>query len=762
MRRQFLGLVSFCLMLTLIGCGEKTKVEPLDSGTDSGALAPLDDPSTGSDGSAGDASASSTGNESEDAHRGHSHPKAIPGRKTLDGNWLLAFPQLVPPQQEGQEMQAGERAMLLLKVSGAEGDSPQVSVIAGRQGLEQVEIQGLEIVDGAIKFQAENSQGKVFDFSGQLTHGLVVGSTLFADRSFAMSRLLPTEEKTFARIPMMMPLPETQIFAQLATSPVPDEDTRAFVEMLPVSPLGRMAYLRLVNMTAGNKAPADELEGVINEFLESLAIWGDRVVTNSEFEAFSAVAMTSYDVDWCLKKADEIEEKLKASEDFKHNVGQVVGLRARTKYRQTTELLGSKEDADRAKGRELAEEFLVKTPFEPMLSVLLADDARLHGSLDEAIGRYAELAVLPMQERMLQQAWSNDAVQRILPTERVATLWKEKNGSTEGLDEYLDGVYQKRLLSFIDSPVTDGPEEADKPVVLCELFTGSRCAPCVAADVGLEGIENTYQKSQVVTLRYHVHVPGHDPLTNEDCEARFYNYYKAAGTPSVFVDGATLSGAAGVMPNAPQTYRGLRNAIDEFRGSTKAEPKTAAASEDKSEDKEVSTDNDNDESKDDEKAAATDEKTDPKEPEESEPKILIDLKVSLQQNTIQVSATVDGLTAETSNVRLMLALAESDIKYRAFNGIRHHDMVVRQLIGGDRGTSPKDGVLSFEGDVNVEELRDRLHAYLTEFEENQGVEFTSMPLDLANLSVVAFVQNVESRRVLRTVMVPVAESAAGN
>jgi hypothetical protein len=756
MRRQFLGLVSFCLLLTLIGCGEKTKVEPLDSGAETGALAPLNDSATSADGSAANAS---SGNESEDPHKGHSHPKEVPGRKTLDGNWLLAFPQVVPPQKEGQELQAGERAMLLMKVSGSESDSPQASVVAGRQGLEQVEIQGLEIVDGAIKFRTENSQGKVFDYSGKLSHGLVVGSTLFADGSFAMSRLLPTDEKTFAHIPMMIPLPEVQFFAQLATSPVPDEDTRAFVEMVPVSPLGRMAYLRLVSMTAGNKAPVDELEGVIKEFLESLAIWGDRVVTNSEFEAFSAVAMTGYDVDWCLKKADEIEEKLKASEDFKHQVVQVAGLRAQIKYRQTTELLASTEEAARVKGRELAKEFLVTTPFEPLLSSLLADDARLHGSLDEAIGRYAELAVLPMQERMLQQAWSNDAVQKIVPTERLAMLWKKKNGSTEGLDEYLDGVYEKSLLSFIDSPVVDTPEDAGKPVVLCELFTGSRCAPCVAADVALEGIEKTYPKSQVVTLRYHVHVPGHDPLTNEDCEARFYNYYKAAGTPSLFVDGATLNRVAGVMPNAPQTYRGLRNVIDEFRGSTKVEAKTDAASEEKAA---AAADADSDKSADDEKDAATDEKPESKEPEKTEPKVTIDLKVSRQQDTIQVSATVDGLAGQSSNVRLMLALAESNIKFRAFNGIRHHDMVVRHLIGGDRGTSPKDGVLSFQGTVNVEELRNRLHSYLTEFEQNQGVEFTSMPLDLSSLSVVAFVQDVESRTVLRTVMVPVTDSAAGN
>ncbi|MFT4559545.1 MAG: hypothetical protein ACI92S_004936, partial [Planctomycetaceae bacterium] len=50
----------------------------------------------------------------------------------------------------------------------------------------------------------------------------------------------------------------------------------------------------------------------------------------------------------------------------------------------------------------------------------------------------------------------------------------------------------------------------------------------------------------------------------------------------------------------------------------------------------------------------------------------------------------------------------------------------------------------------------------TKFEENQGVEFTSMPLDLSNLSVVAFVQEVESRKVLRSAIAPVTGAAAGN
>ena len=244
-----------------------------------------------------------------------------------------------------------------------------------------------------------------------------------------------------------------------------------------------------------------------------------------------------------------------------------------------------------------------------------------------------------------------------------------------------------------------------------------------------------------------MHVPGHDPLTNDDCEARFHNYYKAPGTPSMYVDGHTLNGVAGVMPNAPQTYRGLRNVIDELRkAASTEEPKDAAAekTESTADAEKAETEDSAKEPDGDGKAAKPDEKS----AEEAKPKLTIELKVSRQQDTIQVSATVNGVTPETPGVRLMLALAESGIKYESFNGIRHHDMVVRQLIGGDRGTSPKDGVLTFQGTVKVNELRDRLHSYLTEFEENQGVQFTSMPLDLANLSVVAFVQEVETRKVL--------------
>ena len=736
MCRQLFGLVSLCVVFVLAGCGDKAKVEPPDAGAaTSGAI---DTPGTATAGADPKADPHDHGASGSKAGTGQSDPIQIPARKTLDGNWLLAFPQLMPPKQEGQELQAGEHAVILINVEGADSDSASMAVVAARQGLDQATISGIEISDGSIAFHVDGPNGdKVFEYSGKLKDGHVLGCSVSTDGKVSPARLLPTDEKTFARIPMLIPLPEIQLFIQLNSSPVPDEDTRAFVEMIPVSPLGRFAYIRLVNMTAGNKRPAEDLDRVIGEFTAVMKDWGEVATLFAEFEAFNAAAMAGYSPEWCMAKADEMEKKLKGNETLEMTAVQIDGIRRQVEYRQTTELLASKDKADRQKARELAEKFLKDSPFDPILSILMADDARENNRTDEAIRRYAELVAFPMQERVLQQYWADEPVQKILPTERLAKLWKEKNGGTDGLDEYIEKVYATGILKFADTPIEATPNDADKHAVLCELFTGARCVPCVSADVALEAIEKTYPQSQVITLRYHVHVPGHDPLTNDDGEARFHNYYNAKGTPSLFVDGMNLGGVAGIMVNAPQTYTGLRRVIDEFRGDVKPDENA-----DEKED-----------AKSDEKADA---KTDEKADANPESKVSIELRASRQQDSIQVSATVNGLAPETTNVRLMLALAESGIHYESFNGIRHHDMVVRKLIGGDRGTRPKDGALSYQGAVNVEKLRDDLYSYLTKFEQNQGVEFVSKPLELKDLSVVAFVQNVETHKVLRTVIVRVS------
>lgn len=772
--RQLPGLIPLFLLFAMTGCGNKATPTTPESGSATsgteGSVTVGEDTSSTSGTKAADASS----DNSHDHPHPHEHPEPekVAARENLNGNWLLSFPQFVPPRQEGQEFQANDNTVLLFNIDGADDESRdvEISIIAGRQALERASLSDTEISDGRIRFHVNNMNGeKVFEYSGQLKMGFVIGNCAFADGNVVMARLLPTNEKTFARIPASIPLPETQLFVQLGSSPVPDEDTRDFVELIPVSPLGRLAYLQVVRMTAAKNAPADELERVIGEFITVMKDWGELAALYSELEAFNAVCLTSYNVDWCLAKVDELKEKIEANETLQRHASQLTGLKKQLQYRQTTELLSSDEESDRQKAREQAAEFLQETPFEPILTVLMADDARENKRIDEAIRLYAELAALPMQEQTLRRFWSNEPVQKTLPSERVAKLWKEKNGSTEGLDEYLDKVYHDGISSIADAPFAPTPEDASKHTVLCELFTGARCPPCVAADVALDAIASTYPQSQVITLRYHVHVPGHDPLTNDDCEARFYNFYKPEGTPTLFIDGRKIEGAAGFMVNTPQAYQGLRGVIDELRGGIPADKKTDTDDEpadreaDRTDDS-VDTDKPSDTDKSSNEDKKAEDKPDANEDDDAVepalPKLTIDLRASRQQDSIQVATSVKGLTPETSNVRLMLVLAESDIHFEAFNGIREHDMVVRQLIGGDRGISPKDQNLEYQGTVNVEELRDRLHSYLTNFEENQGVEFASMPLELNNLSVVAFVQDVETRRVLQSVVVPVSGAVA--
>ncbi len=83
-------------------------------------------------------------------------------------------------------------------------------------------------------------------------------------------------------------------------------------------------------------------------------------------------------------------------------------------------------------------------------------------------------------------------------------------------------------------------------VVLVELFTGAECPPCVAADLAFDALGKTFKPGEVVRLQYHLHVPGPDPLTNPDSEARADYYSRfVRGTPTVLADGKPLAPGGG-------------------------------------------------------------------------------------------------------------------------------------------------------------------------------------------------------------------------
>ena len=108
-----------------------------------------------------------------------------------------------------------------------------------------------------------------------------------------------------------------------------------------------------------------------------------------------------------------------------------------------------------------------------------------------------------------------------------------------------------------------------------ELFTGAQCPPCVAADVAFDALLKTYKPTELVGLQYHLHIPGPDPLTNKDTEAR-QQYYgdEISGTPSTFFNGHSQAGGGGPMQASEQKFNEFRGIIDsqlEARGRRQVE-----------------------------------------------------------------------------------------------------------------------------------------------------------------------------------------------
>lgn len=709
---RFLFLIfSFAFVFVFLGCG----------GDESGNDVPVDNSEIGADSDPSSKGELSSTDEDDPAN--HSHPKNSevtplakarwPERDTLTANWLMRVFHVVAPTQEVQTPQIGERPVMLLTLNPGEGDAEDsITNIVGRNPFDRANFANEKIDESTVSFELRDNTDKLFlNFDGSFVDGVVVGSIVLADGQALTARLTPTNERTMARVVVFEAFAHFAEMIKINESPIPEEDTRIFIEKYPNSPLGQLAWRQLIGTQAQKQIKPEKLEGFIDEFVAWQSSLSARSGRIAEYDMAAMLVQLGYDVEWCLKNIDKVQASLKDDPVFKEHSERLVSLRRSCEYRGAVALLDSEDDDQKLKGITEAERILAARPFDPLLTAKLADAVRLMKDVDKAIALYGELVALPCQENILRETYAQSPVQPILPSARLAALWKEKHGDAEGQAEFVRKIYDEKLTSFAGEPVEPRTEEAGNHTALFELFTGAKCAPCVASDVALEAIQRTLPNTMVVVLRYHLHIPGPDPLTNEDTEARGFNYYAVEATPSLFLDGTTVQGSGGFMVDAPDRYESMRGFVD-----SKLEEKT-------------------------------------------------DVKITLSANRagaeIKVSASVDGADLSNKNLRLRLVLAESEIEYQASTGIRKHDMVVRKLIGGDRGIAAADDKLAYQETIDVSGLRDGLHQYLTSYEQNQqGVEFASMPLELKSLSVVAFVQDVETRDVLQTIVVPVTEGVS--
>lgn len=278
------------------------------------------------------------------------------------------------------------------------------------------------------------------------------------------------------------------------------------------------------------------------------------------------------------------------------------------------------------------------------------------------------------------------------------TLAAKGNEKAAKLEAELDADYHAKVPPFKPEGRLERKRES-KRVVLMELFTGAQCPPCVAADVAFDAMSTTYETTELATLQYHLHIPGADPLTNADSVARAGYYPRFNGTPSVFLDGQALPPGGGPMSFSEEKYKEYRSVIDRVL------QRPAGAK--------------------------------------------IDLKVTREGQVLKIRAYAESSTKASTKQTLRLAITEEQIRYTGSNGLRFHQHVVRTFPGGVGGKALSGGKAETELVVRLNDLRKGLESYLSTYERDEGGFPKKLPgIDLAGLSVVAFVQDDDTKGVL--------------
>jgi tetratricopeptide (TPR) repeat protein len=279
--------------------------------------------------------------------------------------------------------------------------------------------------------------------------------------------------------------------------------------------------------------------------------------------------------------------------------------------------------------------------------------------------------------------------------------------SLTGLEEMLDDRYRK-LNAGLRFDHYQATTKRTNRTALAELFTGSGCGPCVAADLGFDGLLERYNRQELVVLVYHLHIPLPDPMTNPATVERG-KYYGVPGTPTPVVDGFKLPSSGGSRDMTKGFY-------DRVNPKVEAELESPANAE-------------------------------------------LKLTATGDGDGIRANVTVDKVTATSPDLRLQIALTEDELRYTGENGIRFHPMVVRSLAGKDsQGFAlTAAGPTNIQWTFDVKAISDQLKKYLDSYEQqgHRGDTFTfsekKFEIDPNHLSLVAFVQDMKTKTVLQTV-----------
>lgn len=492
-----------------------------------------------------------------------------------------------------------------------------------------------------------------------------------------------------------VPMEGNEIFSKLASTTEGEDGIRDFVQQYPDNPVILRAYEVLAGFAAFRKAPPEDIEKIHQELVQQAARWGAPVAARADLELASFLARMGEYNDLALKFLTEFQKQITPDSPAGWNLDLAI---SRTILGQHQEVI------------DQLKPFVTAHPDDYKARFTLAFAYEKNNQNDLALEEYLRLAVLPFMDQILNDSLKETKSDSLMTA--VTRLWTAKHGNAEGLPAAIDELYVKETQAVIP-PREDKPELNPKSrAVLVELFTGTGCPPCIAADLSVSGLELRYPAPEVVVLRHHMHIPAPDPFALEGGETRFRNYVtndpffqqhpEAVGTPTVAINGTIVSGVNGVeLRSVKRSYDVLTSTLSGLL--------------------------------------------------RQETDLKLNVSATRAGDKIQVSAQAEG-SELSENLRLYLLLVENDIHFVAPNGIRIHDAVVRSYINGNEGSAPADGKLQFSTELSLPEVATDIKKSIAKLEERFGRVF-AVPPTLDKLQIVAFVQDNATREILQAAVV---------
>ena len=684
-------------------------------------------------------------------------------RSTLAGRWVLTY---------FDNQQGASEPLLVIDISGSEEGPLKASMTSSVGPFEGSKVKSISMKDGLLELEVD-TPGSPLLFQGRREGPIVRGN--MAAPSGAM---FPAD--------CTRPAPSLSAVQKSRRGAFTGDGRRwqtegknriaklqEVVAKYPESPLALDAAEEVLQVADVNNMEVADVEKSADNYIQLAERWGPRW-RKTRIATVAALARAPRFAQVALKYAAAAEEYIA---DTVRDNG-----RTRLTLAKARALIGSGTESHRKQGAETLRQLHEKYKLDTDITADLLNFERQFGKLDKAIELAAQLVAYPPTGEEFQK-WQAAAKQGVDYVgglrAQLTELWTKKHNDTNGLEAYIDTVYLQSVDLLSDEKPEPKNAGGKQRVALFEMFTGAACVPCVAADLSLSKIERSFPASDVIVLRYHQHSPAPDPMTNSDGQQRA-EYYATQGTPTAFANGSPVEHIGGLFDNAPMTYATLRKPIDSINDTpSEINVKLTASVKDGVIDFSATADG--------VKKIASERRLGntsfmlflaaggglliaialvlmgPRAKRFIVSRVDSPWMHALLLRRIRwllaagflVGALAAGnqlraTDADIGDLRLRLALAENDIHFGAPNGIRIHDGIVRAMPGGADGVKPSGGQLAYSGTIDLYALRRQLGQEIADFEKKHNVEFHDRPLDLTKLTLVAFVQNNNSKEVLQS------------